>query len=113
MTVYVLRDDLKHLWKYRYRDAARRFLNEWSSRTMESEITPLKSFAEKLAEYLSHCQFHLHASLLEGINNKIKVIKRWPAASMTTNTSSSRSGTPHPEIEQEPERRPNGPVVSF
>ncbi|WP_211225353.1 transposase, partial [Maridesulfovibrio zosterae] len=37
-------------------------------------------FAQKLKPYihgiLVHCDFRLHTSLLEGINNKIKVIKR-------------------------------------
>ncbi len=41
---------------------------------------PLKAFARKLKAYLprilSHCRFPLHTSVLEGINNKIKVIKR-------------------------------------
>ncbi|MCK6486628.1 MAG: transposase, partial [Phycisphaerae bacterium] len=41
---------------------------------------PLKRFARRLAEkidgILSHCTYPLHTSLLEGINNKIKVIKR-------------------------------------
>ena len=49
-TVYVLKDDLKHLWDYTYPGAARRFWNGWYGRATESGI--------------------------EGINNKIKVIKR-------------------------------------
>ncbi|MCP4547322.1 MAG: ISL3 family transposase [bacterium] len=79
-TVYVLKDDLKHLWHYIYEGAARRFWEQWYSRAIRSHIEPLKKFARRLKEYLpgilAHCRWPLHTSLLEGINNKIKVIKR-------------------------------------
>jgi transposase len=80
MTVYVLKDDLKHLWDYRYPKAARRFWKQWYSRAIRSRIEPLKTFARKLKPYLdgiiAHCRWPLHTSVIEGINNKIKVIKR-------------------------------------
>ena len=80
MTVYVLKDDLKHLWEYQSEAWARRFWDQWYSRAIRSRIEPLKAFARRLKEYLpgifSHCRWPLHTSLLEGINNKIKVIKR-------------------------------------
>jgi transposase len=79
-TVYVLKDDLKSLWDYRYRKWAKRFFEEWYARAIRSRIEPLKRFArqlrEKINDILSHCQYPLHTSLLEGIMNKIKVIKR-------------------------------------
>ena len=79
-TVYVLKDDLKQLWDYVYAGAARRFWEQWYSRAMHSHIEPLKKFARRLKDYLpgilAHCRWPLHTSLLEGINNKIKVIKR-------------------------------------
>jgi transposase len=80
MTVYVLKDDLKHLWDYRYPKAARRFWKQWYHRAIRSRIEPLKAFARKLKPYLNgiiaHCRWPLHTSVIEGINNKIKVIKR-------------------------------------
>jgi len=80
LKVYVMRDDLKHLWTYRYRAHAKRFWNDWYQRAVRSRIRPLVSFAKRLAVYrdgiLSHCRWPLHTSLLEGINNRIKVIKR-------------------------------------
>jgi transposase len=80
MTVYVLREDLKHLWDYRSEPAARRFWKGWYSRAVRSRIGPLKRFARRLKVYLhgilAHCRWRLHTSLIEGINNKIKVIKR-------------------------------------
>ncbi|HEX9073507.1 MAG TPA: ISL3 family transposase [Pseudolabrys sp.] len=79
-TVYVLKDDLKALWDYRLPSYALQFWREWKSRALQSAIAPLKRFtrrlADKLAGLLAHCEFPLHTSLLEGINNKIKVIKR-------------------------------------
>ena len=79
-TVYVLKDDLKHLWDYRYEGAALRFWKEWYDRAIRSRIEPLKRFARNLKEriqgVLAHCQWPLHTSLLEGVNNRIKVIKR-------------------------------------
>ena len=80
LTVYVLKDDLKHLWDFKYPKAAERFWKQWYSRAIRSRIEPLKRFARNLKRYLpgiiSHCRFPLHTSLIEGINNKIKVIKR-------------------------------------
>jgi transposase len=80
MKVYVLKDDLKHLWDYQRRADALRFWGGWYQRAIRSRIEPLKKFARNLARYLegifNHCQWPLHTSFLEGINNKIKVIKR-------------------------------------
>lgn len=79
-TTYLLKDDLKHLWDYRYEGAARNFWGDWYQRAIRSRIEPLKKFARNLKTYLpgilAHCRWPLHTSLLEGINNKIKVIKR-------------------------------------
>jgi transposase len=79
-TVYVLKDDLKELWGYRHEGYAWRFWQGWLRRAIHSRIEPLKTFARRLREridgVLAHCRWPLHTSLLEGINNKIKVIKR-------------------------------------
>lgn len=80
MVAYVLKEDLKQLWQYRYPKAALRFWRGWYRRAMRSGIEPLRRFARRLRPYLhgilAHCRYRLHTSLLEGINNKIKVIKR-------------------------------------
>ena len=79
-TAYILKDDLKHLWDYSYEGAATRFWKQWYNRAIRSRIEPLKKFARKLkarlAGILSHCRYPFNTSVLEGINNKIKVIKR-------------------------------------
>lgn len=78
--VYVLKDDLKRLWHFRYPKAALRFWHDWYDRAMTSGIPALIRFAESLIPYipgiLSHCRYPLNTGLVEGINNKIKVIKR-------------------------------------
>lgn len=77
---YILKDDLKHLWDYKYEGAALNFWNQWYRRAMRSRIEPLKQFARKMNKrlhgILSHCRYPFNTSVLEGINNKIKVIKR-------------------------------------
>jgi transposase len=79
-TVYVLKDDLKQLWRFRYPAAARRFWQQWYRRALASRLGPLIAFARNLAHRIdsvvSHCRYPLHTGLLEGINNKIKVLKR-------------------------------------
>lgn len=79
-TVHVLSEDLKHLWDYRSVGAAENFWRSWYSRAIRSRIEPLKAFARKLKNrlhgILSHCRYPLNTGVLEGINNKIKVIKR-------------------------------------
>ena len=80
MTVYVLKEDLKGLWKQRTKSAAKAAWESWFCRAIESAIKPLVTFARKLEAYLpgiiAHATWPLNTSLLEGFNNKIKVIKR-------------------------------------
>ena len=80
MTAYVLKDDLKELWRHTDPEAAKAAWQAWKDRALASAIKPLVLFAKRLETYLAgiiaHCRWPLHTSLLEGINNKIKVIKR-------------------------------------
>jgi transposase len=79
-TVYILKDYLKKLWRYRYPKCAESFLNYWCSIAIESKIKPAIAFAKTLKKYaygiINHCRFPIHTSRMEGINNKVKVIKR-------------------------------------
>lgn len=78
--VYILKDDLKVLWRYRSAAWARKWFASWYRRAMYSRIDPLKNFARMLKRHLdgiiNHCKYQIHTGTLEGINNKIKVIKR-------------------------------------
>lgn len=78
--VYVLRDALKDLWSHRHCGDAARAWRSWYRKALRSGIEPLRRFAQKLRPYLAgilaHCRYPLGTNLIEGINNKIKVIKR-------------------------------------
>jgi transposase len=80
LTVYLLKEDLKQLWRFKRTDEAEIFWEHWHRRAMESQIPQLMLFARRLQGYLqgilNHCLWPLHIGILEGINNKIKVIKR-------------------------------------
>lgn len=80
LTVYLLKDDLKHLWKQSAESQARSLWESWLARAEESGIPALAKFARKLAAYvegiISSCRWKINTSVLEGINNRIKVIKR-------------------------------------
>ena len=78
--VYVLKDQLKHLWKYTRAGWARQALEEWCALAEASGLSALRTFATNLRRHtegiINHCRYPLHTGRLEGINNKIKVIKR-------------------------------------
>ena len=80
LTVYLLQDELKRLWRYRHAGWAHRAWLDWKRRALDSGLEPLKVFVRRLEPYLpgilAHCRWPLGTNLVEGINNKIKVIKR-------------------------------------
>lgn len=77
---YLLKDDLKQLWDYRDQEVLSRFLDSWCIRAKASNIKLLIKFAESLENYryglISHAKYPINTSKLEGMNNKIKVLKR-------------------------------------
>jgi len=78
--IYVLKDMLKKLWEDLDPVRVQKALEEWCGVALESHLKPVIAFAKMLKKYaygiLNHCRYSLHTSRLEGINNKIKVIKR-------------------------------------
>lgn len=78
--VYVLRDALKELWSYRHTGYAERAWRSWYRKALRSGIGPLRLFARRLKPYVAgivaHARYPLGTNLIEGINNRIKVIKR-------------------------------------
>lgn len=77
---YILKDELKRLWNYKSAGWANRCLNSWINTAMASEIKPIMNFAQTLNRYryglINHCHYPINTAKLEGMNNKIKVIKR-------------------------------------
>lgn len=78
--VYLLKDQLKDLWKHRDPQTARRAFHQWCEMAENSGLAPLVTFARNLRSYeepiLNHCRYPIHTGRLEGVNNRIKVIKR-------------------------------------
>ncbi len=78
--VYLLRDALQDLWGYRHAGHAARAWRSWYRKALRSGIASLIRFARQLRPYLpgirAHCRWPLGTHLVEGINNKITVIKR-------------------------------------
>jgi transposase len=78
--VLILKDKLKHIWTYRSRTWAEKALEEWSALARAVNHPAVRKFAETLCRYrhgiLNHCDYPIHTGKLEGVNNKIKVIKR-------------------------------------
>ena len=80
MTAYVMKEQLKALWSAPTAWAWRRAWKQWLRHARESAIPALMHFAKCLRPYwrgiLSRVRWPMHTGLLEGINNRIKVIKR-------------------------------------
>lgn len=79
-TVYIMKASLKELWQaetaWQWRSAWR----TWLKMAHDSEIEPLRKFAKKLKAYwrgiVARVRWPMHTGQLEGINNRIKVMKR-------------------------------------
>jgi transposase len=76
----ILKDKLKHLWGYSYRAWADKAIDEWCALARAVGHREMDRFANMIERYrygiLNHCDHPVHTSKLEGVNNKIKVIKR-------------------------------------
>lgn len=79
-TAYILKDKLKQIWDHEDRDHAQKALEKWCDLARSSDNKLLSNFAKRLERHsygiLNHCDYKLHTSRIEGVNNKIKVIKR-------------------------------------
>jgi len=79
-TVYWLKDFLVHIWSYRRPGWAEWALEEWCAVAEEDGHRALRGFAQMLQRHrhgiIAHCKHAIHTSRLEGVNNKIKLIKR-------------------------------------
>jgi len=80
LTVYVMAEQLKSLWRSDCPWRWRRLWRDWLAQARDSQIPALMQFAARLRPYwrgiLSRVRWPMHTGQLEGINNKIKLIKR-------------------------------------
>ncbi len=79
-TVMILKEKLKHIWSYRSRSWAAKTLDNWCDLARSLNIGAVNTFVKMLQRYrygiINHCDYPIHTGKLEGVNNKIKVIKR-------------------------------------
>jgi transposase len=79
-TLYWLKDLLVYIWSYEHPAWAAKSLQQWCSVARQDGHPKLATFAGRLERYrygiLSHCRHPMHTSRIEGVNNRIKVIKR-------------------------------------
>ena len=80
LKMVLLRDQLPRIWRYRYRACASKALDDWCGQALTIGHPEVDGFVRMLQGHregiLNHCRYAVHTSKLEGINNKIKVIKR-------------------------------------
>lgn len=77
---YYLKEDLQQLWRQKTLDNAKDFLGKWVAKAFASGVHLLKKFAQSLLKHRSGIFAWYHHKIstgpLEGMNNKIKVLKR-------------------------------------
>ena len=78
--VMILKDKLKLIWECESREEAKVQIDEWCALATAVHHPSVKTFVNRIRRYeygiLNHCDYPIHTSILEGVNNKIKVIKR-------------------------------------
>ena len=79
-TVMILKEKLKHIWTYRSRTWATKALDQWCDLARSLKNRSVNTFVRMLERHrygiINHCNYPIHTGKLEGVNNKIKVIKR-------------------------------------
>lgn len=78
--VYLLKDELKQIWKQKTKEDMEKQLNNWCEKALKTGLKPLIKFVNRLQKHkygiLEYANHRIHTSKLEGINNKIKEIQR-------------------------------------
>jgi len=79
-SLYILKDYLKKLWRYKYVKSADKFLQMWRQLAYGIPSIVVHNFANMLERHkygiLNHCLYPIHTGVLEGVNNKIKLISK-------------------------------------
>ena len=79
-TLYILKDQLKMLYYYGDQQRVETTLNDWCRMADQIRHPAVTAFAKQLRRFaygiINHADYPIGTSALEGINNKIKVIKR-------------------------------------
>ncbi len=79
-TVYILKEELRAFWDCTTHKEAEQYLSDWLKKAWVSGIGLVKKFANMIAAHrvgiLNYFNHPITTGLVEGINNKIKVLKR-------------------------------------
>lgn len=77
---YILKEELRELWSCTSLKEAEHYLNDWLKKAWASGVNLIVKFANMLASHkvgiLNYFNHPITTGLVEGINNKIKVLKR-------------------------------------
>ena len=77
---YLLKEDFRRFWDFRDPSHAADFLIDWLDRAVESGLRPFIRLAYTLCKHFQGLMAYFHHRIstgpLEGLNNKIKVLKR-------------------------------------
>ncbi len=77
---YYLKEDLRQIWEQNGKRAAGKFLTNWCRRATASGIKVLQTMANTLHQHragiLAWYDYQISTGPLEGLNNKIKTLKR-------------------------------------
>lgn len=80
MIAYYLKEDLREIWNQTSKQAAEGVLDEWVRQALDSKIQPIVKMAATLRAHkpyiLAWYDYPISNGPIEGINNKVKVLKR-------------------------------------
>ncbi|WP_373803547.1 transposase [Bacteroides heparinolyticus] len=80
MKGYYLKESLREIWMQISKEDAENVLKQWVKQAQDSKIPLLQKFAMTLMAHrsgiLSWYDYHISTGKIEGINNKIKTMKR-------------------------------------
>ncbi|MBP90828.1 MAG: hypothetical protein CMJ64_29645 [Planctomycetaceae bacterium] len=108
---HLMKEDFQRFWTYTYPACGGKFLDAWCTRAMRSKIDPMKKMAKTLRrkrELLLNwfrAEGALSSGVVEGFNNKLKLITRksygfrtqeaYEIASITTSEHFPNLSSPH------------------
>ena len=80
MKAYYLKEDLREIWRQPCKEDAKRAVDDWLGQAFDSKIQPLVKMAQTIRAHkpyiLAWYDYPISNGPIEGINNKIKVLKR-------------------------------------
>lgn len=82
-TAYLLKESFGQLWGYQTECGARAFFTRWKQSLKWQRLTPYEKFAAMIDRHWNGIASYCHPEnmvslgLVEGLNNKIRVLQRW------------------------------------